>query len=171
MIINQVSDLRGIDLFVVTGMGEVDLTVNIKRITQTESFDNVEIMGVGLGNGKGQIKMPNINDVVLVAFLPNSVTPVVLGTLFDTYSSVKDTKLDVRTNEYFVNNKANGGYIHIDDNNNIKLISYNGAKVRLNNDGSFKLFNKDNYGIECDDSGNITIRGVAINHTQTPGDF
>jgi len=119
MIRNEINDLKGVDLYVVTGMGDVSLTVNIKRITQNESYDNVEMLGLGLGNGKGQIKMPNINDVVLVTFLPNSETPIILGTLFDTYSSFKDAKIDVLRNEYFVNNRTNGAYIHINEDNNI----------------------------------------------------
>ena len=168
---NRIAEQRGIDLYTVTGMGEVPLTVNIKRITQVESHDNVEIMGIGLGNGKGQIKLPNVNDVVLVMFIQNSETPIIIGTLFDIYSAEQDSKLDVLLNEYFVNNKENGGYIHIDNEDNVKIISHNGAKYRLNKDGSFKLFNKDNYGIECDASGNIILRGTTINHTQTPGDF
>ena len=165
----EIIKLKSMDLFVVTGVNEESLTVNIKRFNVNESYDDVELLGLGLGHGKGQIKLPEVNDVVLVTFVANSQKPIILGTLFDVYSSVKDTKIDVKLEEYFVNNKLNGSYLFIDENNNIIFKTPNGAKIRLNEDGSFKLYNKDNYGIDIDSSGNLVLRGVSIEHTQTPG--
>jgi len=168
MIEEQIDSQRHIDLYKVTTVNP-DLTVNITRLNMNTSFDNVEMLGLGLGNGKGQVNLPDENDLVLVAFIANSHTPIVLGTLFDVFTPEKDNKLDVLKDEYFVNNKIDGGFIWITNKNDIILKTPNGAKIKLKEDGSFKLFSKTNHGIEVDASGDVTIRGTTVNYTQNPG--
>ena len=168
LVSDEILKIKGIDIYQVTGINN-DLTCNIKQLNSNLSYDNVESVGLGLGHGKGQIKLPDTNDIILVGFIANSEIPIILGSMFNNYMAYPDTKIDVKADEYFINNKLNGAYIYINEDNDIILKTPNGAKIKINEDGSFKLFNKDNYGIEVDSSGNMTLRGVAINHTQTPG--
>jgi len=102
--------------------------------------------------------------------------PFILGTLFDYITQNPDSVPQIKLNELLIVQQENGSIILMKDNNDVLIRSAdlsgnfdNGARIRINADGSFKLFNKGNYGIECDASGNITIRGVTVNATQTPG--
>jgi hypothetical protein len=172
MVRKELKAVKPLDIFVVTGVDTVAHTLNIKRMNVNESYSSVAIVGLGLGNGRGQLKLPLVGDVVVAGFLANSETPVVLGTVFDVFSTVKDAKLDIRLNEYFVNNRTNGAYIHIDDANNIMLKTPTGGKLALLANGGLKLFNKDNYGIEVKADGDIIIRAkVHVDTTTTPGTF
>ena len=169
MIDERISNLKGLDIYVVTGVNEDDLTLNIKRMNMNMSVDRVEMIGTGLGHGKGIIKLPSENDVVMVAFVQDSEKPYVLGTIFHVFSSVKDSKIDVKKNELFLNAQLNGSYVHIDADNNILFKTPNGAKLKLLESGGFKLFNSGNYGIEVDASGNMTLRAVIQNSTTSAG--
>ena len=170
MIKEQINETKGIDIFQITGVNS-NQTYSVKRMNINESFNNVESLGVGLGNGKGQIKLYNENDLVLCTFIQNSQTPYILGSVYDIFSPTQDTRMSIKQNEYFVNNKANGSFIFIDENDNIKIRTPNGAKLKLNADGSFKLFSQNNLGVEIDSSGNLTLRGTNIYHTQSSGEW
>lgn len=158
------SELMLSDIFIVTGVND-DLTCNIKKLNLNIQYDNVEVLGLGKGHLKGQILLPEVGDLVFVEYINNSV-PIILGGLSNNYVSSKDVSPSVYPQEYFVTNKANGGFIFIQEDNSIKIIS-SGSKLKLNTDGSFKLFNKDNYGIECDSDGNVTIRDSSGSVTTT----
>lgn len=155
---DKLESMKGLDFYVVTGVND-DLTCNIKKLNVNQQYDNVKIVGTGLGNLKGQIKLPDVNDIVIVSFIQNSEQPVILGSVFDTLTNTPDTKLTISSSEYFVNNKANGSFLLIDDENTITLRTPNGAKLRLKDDGEFKLFDGNDYGVQSDGSGNITIYG------------
>jgi len=170
MVENAIVAQKMIDYFVVTGVNS-NQTLNIKRLNTNEPYDEVEMLGVGLGNGKGQVKLPDVDDIVVCAFIADSQIPVVLGTHYDVFSTKKDARMDVRSNEYFVNNKINGSYIHIDEDDNIIFKTPEGAKLRLAADGSLKLFNKTNHGIEIDASGNMIIRSVSEDHLTSAGSW
>lgn len=163
------SEVNNSDIFVVTGVN-TDLTCNVKKLNINLQYDNVEILGLGKGHLKGQILMPEIGDIVYITFINNRI-PIILGSLFNNYTSEVDSKIQIRKGEYFVTNKANGGYILIDEDDTMKIVASSGAKIKLNKDGSFKIFNQSNYGIECDTTGNITFRDQSgtTTTTSTPG--
>ena len=94
-----------------------------------------------------------------------------MGSVFDVYSNTKDSRVDVRENEYFVNNRINGSYIHINNVDDVTIKTPNGAKIKIGGDGSFKFFNGGNFGIECDASGNFIFRGVTINSYNVAGSW
>jgi len=168
LIVNQTQSVKGNNLYVVTGVNS-DLTINIKELNLIKSYNNVQMLGQGFGNFKGQIKLPAVNDIVLVSFITESETPIIMGTLFDIYSTTKDGRFSIKSNEYFVNGQTNGAFILIDEDNNIILRTPNGSKIKLNEDGSFKLFNKDNYGIEVSSTGVMTLRRTSQVETTTQG--
>ena len=147
---------------------------NIKHINFKAQQNDVPMLGVGFGHRKGILKHPNVGDLVLVTFMDTK--PFILGTLFDYITQNPDSVPQIKLNELLIVQQENGSIILMKDNNDVLIRSAdlsgnfdNGARIRINADGSFKLFNKGNYGIECDASGNITIRGVTVNATQTPG--
>lgn len=164
----------------------------IKHLDFKFTLDDVPIAGLGLGHMKGIIKYPAVGDMVLVAFMDKQ--PIVLGTVFDWFSQNPDSVPLIKEKELMMIQKEKGSIILMKDNNDVKiqitaedgsftnmpsfvlygdgkveLISKEGAKIRLNLDGSFKIFNKTNHGIEVDSSGSMTIRGTSINATQNGG--
>lgn len=149
-------------------------TCQIKHLDFKYTLDNVPMVGIGLGNMKGILKYPNVGDMVLVGFMDKQ--PIILGTVYDYFSQKPDGIPLIKLNELIIVQKEKGSIILMKENNDVLIracdingVIDNGAKIRINADGSFKLFNKTNHGIEVDINGNMIIRGVTINATQTPG--
>lgn len=172
----------GLSVWIVTDIKSRDKTdgyiseykCNIKHLAFKYSLDDVPFAGIGFGHMKGIIKYPNVGDLVLVAFMDKQ--PYVLGTIFDYFAEPVDSVPLVKLDELMIVQKEKGSLILMQDNNDIILRASdesgdfnNGARIRINHDGSFKLFNKDNYGVECDKDGNLTFRGVSINATKDNG--
>lgn len=139
LIREEINETKGIDIFQITSVND-DQTYSIKRLNTSESFNRVNTLGLGLGNGKGQIKLYDENDLVLVTFIQNSELPIILGSIYDDISITKDTRINIKRNEYYVNNRADGSFIFIDENNNIlirtkDLNGTNQSLVKLTNDG------------------------------------
>ena len=151
--------VKGIDLFSVTEVDTETLTCTVKRLNMNQRYENVQIASLGIGNLKGSFMLPAVDDIVLVTFIQNSETPVIIGSIFDKYTNEPDNLPDVREDEYLISNQPNGAYIQLRDDNTITVKSVEGAKVRLKQSGGFKLFDKNNYGIESDGEGNISIFG------------
>jgi len=131
-----------------------------------------------MGDFKGTFKLPATDDLVLVGFVGlDSQTPVVLGSLIDNFTQSPDGVPVIQEKEYLLTNTSFGSIIFMSANNDIILKASNagdldgGAKLRINADGSFKLLNKDGYGIHVDSAGAMTIAGVTVNYTQTPITF
>lgn len=172
--------VKGISIWKVTEINKEQYTVNIRDLNFKQiQYTEVPLLGLGMGHWKGILKYPEVDDLVLVAFLGGtSLQPIVLGTLLDAYTQNPDGVIQIDANELFITQKTFGSIIFIKADNTIEMRVPDstgdltkGARMRLSPDGSFKLFNKDNYGIECDSAGNVTIRGVTVNHTQTAGTF
>jgi len=184
LIKQEMAGLKRLGVYTVTGIESENVNTglisnykaSIKHINYTLQYDNVPMVGMGLGNLKGVLKYPNVGDLVLVGFLDDQSSPIILGTLFDSFTQSKDTAPQIRLNELFLNNQEAGAYVYLNKDNEIIITTGNSStttfpKLKMYKDGSFKLFNKDGYGIEVSSSGAMTLRGVTINHTQTPGTF
>ena len=165
-----VENQNGLDLYQISNIN-LDYTYNIKKLNSSENYEHVSFLGFNLGNGKGLISQLEVNDLVLVGFLKDSELPFILGSVFNRYMSSEDQIIPILPGELFLNATINGSYIFINDKEDVVINTNTGSKIKLKKDGSFKLFNKTNHGVEVDSSGNMTFRGVTINHTQTPGDF
>ena len=146
----------------------------IKHFNFKYTLDNVPITGIGLGNGRGIYKYPNIGDFVIVGFIGED--PFIVGTVPDYFTQTPDSSPLIKLNELIIIPNENGSLILFQDNNDIIIRTAdsdgdldNGCKIKFGTDGGFKVFNKDNYGYECDKNGVVTIRATQINHTQTPG--
>lgn len=171
LIDDRLKDFKGLDIFIITGVDYSNHTFTINKLNYPDSYGDVSILGLNLGHGRCQMRLPSVNDLVLVAFINNSENPVILGTLYDNLSTIKDKKIQLKDKEYFVNAQPNGAFLFFKEDNTIILRTPNGGKLKILDDGSFKLFNNNNYGIECDKDGNLILRGMTIVHTQTQGDF
>lgn len=180
VVTKEISARKGISIWKVTEIDRTNYTVNVRDLNWKQiEHKSVPILGIGMGHYKGVFKFPEVDDLVLIAFLGGgSVQPIVLGTLIDAYTQNPDGVVQINDNELFITQKTYGSIIFIKSDNTIDIKVPDssgdltkGARMKLSPDGSFKLFNKDNYGIECDSSGNVTIRGVTINHTNTAGTF
>ena len=127
-------------LFVVTGINS-DKTINIRDMTSKQSFDSVQFVAPGLGNAKGQNILPAISDIVYVDFIGgDSGSPIILGSLYDTFSQSPDNKMPIVKDEYFVSAKTNGSYIYIKASGDVEIKTGAGTFI-LGNDGSFTMPN------------------------------
>jgi len=172
---NEMNKLKMLDIYEVTAVNESDFTVNIKHPNfKKYVYNNVKISGTGLGNFKGLMKLPSTGDLVLVGFISGtSNEPIIINTIFSESVLSSQAKPLVKDNQLLITNQEKGAYINLDENNNIIVRSVDsiGEKqslLKLSNDGSLSILNKGGYGFECDKDGNITIRGVTVNYTQTP---
>lgn len=130
--------ISSIDIYVVTGVNESQQTYTIKQMNFNRVYTDVEIVGIGLGHGKGILKLLNENDLVLVGFLAGSQTPYILGSIFNTFMSEPDGKYPITKNELFITNRINGASIFIDSNDSI-LLSNNNGFISLNSSGSITM--------------------------------
>lgn len=163
--------------FVVTGVNTETFTVQMRDPVRSVQYDDVQVAGLGLGHLKGVMKLPNVGDWVIALFQGGeSVQPIILATVYDQASQNPDTLPLVLEDELLLINKEAGSFIDMLPDGSVQIRTVNeagdpneGARFLLKNDGSWKLFNKDNYGVEVDASGAMTLRAVTINSTQTPG--
>lgn len=177
LIQEEINKGRTFETYVVTDVNkDGDYTVNVVHPTRTLAWDKVPVLGLGLGNVKGVMKLPKAGDWVLLGFLKgSSVRPICLGTLFDVFTQSPDNIPVLLEDQLLIMAQENGSYISMNPDGSITVNGAGtggiaaGAKFKLYADGSFKFFNKDNYGIECSSTGAITLRGVTINSTQTAG--
>lgn len=127
------------DVYVVTDVNPDTYTVNIvNAVESTLQYSNVKVLGIALGNYKGFMRLPEVNDYVLALFI-DQFTPVVIGTLF----SEHDVIPAIGEDSTLICGNTQGCYIFFDSNDNIKINS-NGATITINN-------------------GTINIQGTAIN--------
>ncbi|MDD4781246.1 MAG: hypothetical protein PHT02_11700 [Tissierellia bacterium] len=159
----QINKVKVIELFVVTGVNEESQTLQIKQMNVNLQYDNVIFMGVGLGNAKGQILLPNINDIVLGVFLSGSNQPIVIGQLYDTFSQKPDNKNTIKKDEYLLMPKMNGSYFYINENGDIIFQNNNGKYLKLligaNGIQSSKYYSSDNTEGATQ---NVTIDGTTL---------
>lgn len=150
-----------------------DYKCNIKKLNFKLTLDDVPIVGLGLGNNKGVIKYPNVGDFVIVAF--DESQPIILGTVYDYFSQRPDLVPNIKLNELAIVQKEKGSIILMKENNDVMIRIAdetgnfnNGAKLRLNHDGSFKILSKTNNGIWVDKDGNMKISAVDGEMINTP---
>lgn len=176
----EIGKMKGISIYKVTEVNTVNYTVNIRDLNFMQlEYTDVPIAGMNLGHYKGVMWLPEPDDLVLVLFLGGqNFRPFIIGSIFDIFTQIPDGIPTISRQEIFMTNKTFGSIIKINNLNEIELKVAdstgnlaNGARFKLKPDGSFKLFSKDNYGIECDASGNVTIRGTTVTHTQSAGTF
>lgn len=147
------------------------LSLNFLKITKLhngESVEYVKIGGIGLSNYAGIIKTPKENDFGLVIEVNGE--PFWVMNVLDVYTATPDKQPDIR-DSMIVQNKEGGSFQVFTKQDNVVVTTQDGGKIIFIKGGGFKLFDKDNFGIESDGAGNITIRGTNINHTQTAGTF
>ena len=132
--------ISNIDIYQITNVNVEEQTYTIKQLNFNKVFENVEIIGQGLGHGRGQLTILNENDLVLVGFIVNSYTPYILGSIFNNFIPEQDYKIPIEQNEWLVIAQSNGAYIYIKNDNSIKLKNNNGVIV-LNADGTITMNN------------------------------
>jgi len=162
---------HGIDIYQVLLVKPETYTVNIKQLNGYKSFIDVDFIGQSFGNGKGNMQLPNVDDLVLVAFLKDSEKPFILGSVFNKYMREQDSIISIKENEWFVNNKINGSYIFIDENNIINLFSKSKINVKTENssveiedDNSILIKNKNGFA-KLNSDGTITLNAFTFPKT------
>jgi len=141
------------------------------EINKGRKINDIKFSGINLGNGKGIIFYPKNNDIILVLNLFGEY--IYLNSLYDTYTGTPDNQIQVKSGELYIVSKSFGSYIKFKDNDDLVLHTNTGAKFKISKSGSFKLYNKDGYGIDCTINGDVTIRdqsGTATT-TSSPGTF
>jgi len=118
-----------LDVYVVTSIDKEDPATglisdykcSVKNLISKVQYDDVPIIGMGLGNFKGILKYPNVDDFVLVGFYDSSPNPFVLGTLFDRFTQSPDSVPQIKLNEVLISNKTFGSAVYMTDDNRILL--------------------------------------------------
>ena len=128
--------------------------INIKHPNSSLAYNDVPILGLGLGNLKGIITLPKKGDFVVVGWLGSE--PVVLGTIFDYFTQSPDTIPKIKIDELLITNKEQGPTIFIDADNNIIMKTPSGARLKLGNDDTLKILDSNGYGIVVT-SGDVKI--------------
>ncbi len=179
MIQKEIQKSKSLQIYKVTDANTKDYTVNIRHLNLINiQYNNVPIVGLGMGNYKGTFALPAPDDLVFVAFYGDaSQQPVVIGSVVDSYTQNPDGVPMAAQGELLLINSTFGSIVYLTETNDIILKASNagningGARLRLNHDGGFVLSNKDGYGIKVDAAGNMTISGVTVNFSQTPIPF
>jgi hypothetical protein len=177
LIQDELRKQKSLQLFVVTGVNKDRYTAQIKSMARTVQYDDVPIMTMCAGNYRGVMCLPHVGDFVLVLFVGGtSVRPIILGNVFDQVSQTQDNVPLLEEHQFLLAPQEAGPFLTFLPDGAITMRTVGaggdpnlGSRFSLKPDGSFKLFNKDNYGVEVDAAGNMTLRGVTINATQSPG--
>lgn len=126
-----------IDLYQVVSYAETTGKITMKKLNERNEV-LIEILDSGTGLGDAKCIKTGYAPGDILVVMELKGTKIILTSLYNEFFTQKDRRLIPSKNETII--KSNAG---------------------------FKLLNKEGYGIECDESGNITIRGLTINHTQT----
>ncbi len=178
-LIKEVTDKTGIGIYEVTNIQTDKYTCDIKDLVFGKlQYKEVPMIGLGLGNLKGVMKFPSQGDLVLVAFMDDTPNPFILGTVFDVFTQTPDNIPILNEDELLISNKTKGARIKINKEDDIIIRATdssgnadNGSKIVFKSDGSVKVFNRTNHGLEISSSGAVTIRGTSVNFTQSGGVF
>lgn len=138
---NKISALKTSIICKVVDINKDNMTISIKPLNENIQYNDVEIGGIGLSNGSGIIKLPNLNDFVLCTFQKSSKIPIMVCSLYDVYTNIPDNKIKIDTNELFINSKNNGSYIFIKKDNTINIKTNSGIGLTLLSNGQIKLEN------------------------------
>jgi len=129
-----------VDIFIITAIDKEDpqtglisdYKCSIKSLTTKIQYDDVPLTGMGLGNFKGILMYPNVDDMVFVLFYDTTPTPIIIGTLFDFFTQSPDSIPQIKRDELILINREFGAAIYMTDDNRILLKSPDPA------DGNFR---------------------------------
>lgn len=138
----------------------IEYKVNIKHPNMPTQYNDVPILGIGLGNLKGLYMIPQKGDFVLVGWIGDQ--PIVLGSVNDYFTQSPDNIPQIRINECILIGKEKGQYIFMKNNGDIWIVTPDGAKMQLNNDGSFKIITGNSYGVLGTVAGDIEIHSATV---------
>jgi len=114
--------------------GNYNYTADILHpIMQQKQYSKVPIMGMGIGNYKGLLTLPAINDNVVVLFMGENV-PIIIGSLPGSWQNL----VPIQSNELFLSGQSKGSYLFIDSANNVKIQTTN-ASIIIKEDGSITI--------------------------------
>lgn len=134
------------------------LYIRANSLHNDEELFDVKLLSHGLGHARGIIAYPKPKDFgVIINILGEQFY---IGSTHDDFTKFPDTQIPLSKDSMFLINNSFGSYICLHENNDIILKSKNGSKIKLGNDGSLKLFNKDNFGLDIDKDGNVLLRGA-----------
>ena len=159
--------------------GAVDFSIDVTCKYLGRVYKRVPVSIPLAGDEYGIYSVPAVGDIVILLF-PSPNNPVVIGYVNKTQKEILNPKRapPLEEGDLLIRNSASSqilmksdGSIEITQNTKIQgrpstYTTKSGIKIA--NDGSFKLRNSDGYGIEVNASGNVTLSGATINHTQSP---
>jgi hypothetical protein len=156
----EINKIKTFGVYVVTDTNIENYTVNIIHTTNsTLQYAGVAVCGIGLGNYKGIMALPQPNDYVIVGFVGEK-TPVVLGTIFSigektpVVSGQQTSRYDIvpaiKDNELLIASRTRGSYVFFDENGYVKIKS--GTDVITIKNGTINI-----------NSGTINITGGTVN--------
>lgn len=184
IITSEINKKQGIAVYQVTGIAEelidgggriLQYKVNIKHPNLKLQYDNVPIVGLGLGHFKGLYKFPNAGDFVLVAFLAET-TPIIIGTLHDIFSEIVDEIPLIKLKELFLTNQERGAIFYMNEDNEIIVTTGNSntetfPKIKFKKDKNIEITTDGTSKVTIKPTGEILIDGDTIQITSGTNKF
>jgi len=111
----------------------------VQRLFSDDVFENIKIIGIGLGNYKGIYTPIQNGELVLVGWLSKD-TPIILGSVNDYLSDVQDNIPPIKKNEMILSPRKDGDgpVIYFKDDRSI-LLKAGDCKILLNDNGPIEL--------------------------------
>ena len=159
-----------IDIYEVTGINTSTYKVNIKSLTDTLQFDDVSVGSFGLGNLKGFLLMPEVGDLVAVAFIREQ--PFIISSFFDQFTQNHDNVPGIEPGELLITPKQAGAIIFISKNGQI-TISRGSSKstIKIKENDDIEINHSSGSKITLDTAGNVNISGTIVQITTGTNKF
>lgn len=141
--INESVDVsyKPLEIMVFTGYSEVDSEGkiqsnlgNIKGVNNENTYNNVQIVGLGLGNNRGIYIPIQTNEFVLVGWI-SKATPIILGSVNDYITESIDSIPKIKQDEMVISSKEAGSTIFIKNDGTIIIKNIEGGSITIDNEG------------------------------------
>ncbi len=141
--INESVDVsyKPLEIMVFTGYSEVDSDGkiqsnlgNIKGVNNENAYNNVQIVGLGLGNNRGIYIPIQTNEFVLVGWI-SKATPIILGSVNDYITESIDSIPKIKQDEMVISSKEAGSTIFIKNDGTIIIKNIEGGSITIDDEG------------------------------------
>lgn len=157
------SVLSGLEVMNVTNAREHKQGDNISHHVEVQSnFFEESMVAPVTATQVGDIYIPQEGDRVIVGHR-SSGQPIVLGTHYGDGYPLPDYKPGERR----IGHPASNAFIRLKQNGEVRIESHEEATILFRDDGSVAMADKQGYGIEAQNNGEVHIYGEVKQHTSS----
>lgn len=159
--------LAGLEVMDVTGAREHKLGDSISHHVEVQSnFFKESMVAPVAVTQVGDIYIPQEGDRVLVGYR-SSGQPIVLGTHYNGGYTLPEYKPGERR----IGHPASNAFIRLKQNGEVRIESHEEAVILFRDNGSVAMTDKEGYGIEAQNNGEVHIYGKVKQHTSSTLDL